>query len=321
MNALPQHKVTSLFATPSISIEQPLPKVISKTPGIMMRLKEMAERGFSPSSLNQYIKNPIAFFEQRVMGIQELTSVEESPEAATFGTIVHEVLEILYTPFVGKNLSETELLKKLKELPKTIQQVFLKHYPLEAYQRGKNRVIYEVINYQINQFINAEIDDLNNGATIKIIALEQQISSECTIEELEFPVRFSGIVDRIDQRDGILRIIDYKTSAVKAGELTMLDFENITNDEKYSKALQVLIYGTMWKHQKDSQPPFEAGVISFKNLAEGFLRFGIKEVSRPKSPPKDYLISSELIETFETRVKELLLEIFDSKKPFIEKSI
>ena len=91
MNPLPQLDLKSFFASPSVSIKQSQPRTVAKTPAIMNRLQEMAKKGISPSSLNQYIQNPIAFFNQRVLGVQEMESVEESPEAATFGTIVHEV--------------------------------------------------------------------------------------------------------------------------------------------------------------------------------------------------------------------------------------
>ena len=283
----------------------------------MNRLKEMAEKGISPSSVNQYIRNPTAFFDQRVLGIQEMESLEESPEAATFGTIVHEVLEVLYTPFVGKYLTEQELESKRKEIPQTIQEVFSKHYPSEAYKTGKNQIVFEVIKHNTDQFIRGEIKELQKGHKIKIIALEQKISKTCFFDELNHSIRFSGIVDRIDKRDEVVRIIDYKTGEVKAHDLAMMNMENSTSDEKYSKALQVLLYGMMWQSQSNYQHSFEAGVVSFKNLSSGFLRFGIKE--KPRSLPKDYGISLKLINVFEINLKQLLLEIFNPTIPFIEK--
>lgn len=317
MNPLPQHALKSFFASPSVSIKQSQPRVVVKTPAIMNRLKEMAEKGMSPSSLNQYIQNPIAFFDQRVLGIQEMDSVEESPEAATFGTLVHEVLEILYTPFVGKYLTVQELESKRKEISQTTQKVFSKHYPAGAHKTGKNQIVYEVIKHNANQFISGEIKELQDGHKIKIIALEQKISKTCDFDTLNHSIRFSGIVDRIDQHDEVLRIIDYKTSQVKAHDLTVMDLEQCISDEKYSKALQVLLYGMMWQSQNKHPRPFEAGVVSFKNLSSGFLRFGIKE--KPRSLPKDYGISSELIAAFEANLNHLILEIFDPTIPFTEK--
>ncbi|MDG1760927.1 MAG: PD-(D/E)XK nuclease family protein [Flavobacteriaceae bacterium] len=317
MNPLPQHDLKSFFASPSVSIKQSQPRTVAKTPAIMNRLQEMAKKGISPSSLNQYIQNPIAFFNQRVLGVQEMESVEESLEAATFGTIVHEVLEVLYTPFIGKHLTEKELESKRQEIPQITQEVFSKHYHSEMYKTGKNQIVYEVIKHNIDQFVSAEIKELQKGHTIKIIALEQKISKTCEFDELSHSIRFSGIVDRIDQRDEVLRIIDYKTGQVKAHDLAVMNLQDSISDEKYSKALQVLLYGMMWQSQNRDQHPFEAGIVSFKNLSSGFIRFGIKE--KPRALPIDYSITSELVAAFEEKLKQLLLEIFDPTIPFIEK--
>ena len=47
-----------------------------KTEKILQRLKAIAEKGFSPSSLSLYLRNPIDFYYQRVLGIKEKTTME-----------------------------------------------------------------------------------------------------------------------------------------------------------------------------------------------------------------------------------------------------
>lgn len=59
----------------------------------MLRLKEVAAKGFSPSSLAKYISNPMEFYQQYILGIREEETVEETVAANTMGTIVHAVLE------------------------------------------------------------------------------------------------------------------------------------------------------------------------------------------------------------------------------------
>lgn len=317
MISLPQHQIQSYFVKPAISIEQNVLKSVPKTPAIMTRLGEIATKGISPSSLNQYIRNPIAFFEQRVLGIQPKQAVEESPEAATFGTIVHEVLEEIYTPFIGQNLVDSNLDAQLVKLPTILRKTFSKYYPNENNLSGKNRIVFEVIQHQISQFVKAEITDLQAGHSIKIIALEKQVSATTSISGLNHPVRFSGIVDRIDERDGMLRIIDYKSGKVKAGDLLMMKIENITNGEKHAKALQVLLYGLMWNYENNNSASFEAGVVSFKNISAGFLRFGIRPA--PRSLPKEYSITTNIVSEFEAQIKQVVMEIFDPSIPFVEK--
>ncbi|MBK7669075.1 MAG: PD-(D/E)XK nuclease family protein [Sphingobacteriaceae bacterium] len=46
-------------------------------------------------------------------GLKESADLEESAEANTFGSILHESLEALYTPFVNRNITTNDI-KELK---------------------------------------------------------------------------------------------------------------------------------------------------------------------------------------------------------------
>ena len=66
-----------------------------------------------------------------------------------------------------------------------------------------------------------------------------------------------------------------KTGFVKQGDLEIVEWGKITTDYKYSKIIQVLAYALMIKREI----PFEkaqAGIISFKNLSNGYLKFVVK---------------------------------------------
>ena len=62
----------------------------------------------------------------------------------------------------------------------------------------------------------------------------------------------------------------------------------------------------------------EAGIISFKNLGSGFLKFGTKTSAYSK---RDQLINGNVLETFTVELKKIILEICDPNIPFIEKEI
>ena len=63
----------------------------------------------------------------------------------------------------------------------------------------------------------------------------------------------------------------------------------------------------------------EAGIISFKNLNVGFLKFGTKD--KPRSQKKDQIITQESLEKYLVELKTLIREICDPEIPFIEKEI
>ena len=73
---------------------------------------------------------------------------------------------------------------------------------------------------------------------LKIIATEQNLDALIAIDGFDFPVRIHGQVDRIDELNGITRIIDYKSGMVTKAELKTGNLSEITA-EKYSKAIQV----------------------------------------------------------------------------------
>ena len=66
--------------------------------------------------------------------------------------------------------------------------------------------------------------------------------------------------------------------------------------------------------------PFEAGIISFKNLKAGVLKFTKKDKAG-RGAMKQTQITKEFLDFFEIELKALLLELFDIEKEFIEKEI
>ena len=70
-----------------------------------------------------------------------------------------------------------------------------------------------------------EKKDLSEGNQLKIIGIELNLETLISVPNINFPIKIRGIVDRIDLYNGTLRIIDYKTGNVKAGDLKVVNFE------------------------------------------------------------------------------------------------
>lgn len=314
----PNHTLQKKIITPTISITPHTIKTIIKTEAVGKRLQEIAGRKFSPSALTTYIRNPMDFYLQKILGVQEADLVEETVAANTLGTIVHESLEAIYTPFLGKILSEKELKAQMEHIDTIVLKQYRDHFNSTGAIKGKNLLIFEVAKRYVHNFLSFEISCVQKGDQIKILQLEKQMVVPIAIPSLDFQVNLGGNVDRVDKCNGVLRIIDYKTGLVNQGDLELVDWQAVTMDYKYSKAFQVLAYATMMEHTfKDSY--CEAGVISFKNLSSGFLKFGTKEAPRARN--KDQRITSETIERFKTHLKEIIIEICDLSIPFSEKEI
>ncbi|MFT4576674.1 MAG: ATP-dependent helicase/nuclease subunit B [Polaribacter sp.] len=294
---------------PNVTTEKSSLMEISKTKEILEKLKEQAVKGFSPSTLTNYLYNPIDFYKQKILGLREYKEVEETVAANTMGTIIHDTLDVLYQPFIGKFITKESIKEMLNKVEDLVLYYFKKHFHSSDVYTGKNRLIFEISKDYINRFLAIEIDSLQENDVLKIIATEQDLEATITIDEFDFPIKLRGQVDRIDQLNGVTRIIDYKTGNVTAANLKVSDI-SVIGEEKYSKAIQVLLYAFLYSQNFETKE-LEGGIISFKNLKGGFLKVDFGK--------KDHEISSEKIDEFLISIKNLIKEIFNPEIPFTEK--
>ena len=288
---------------------------IKKTQSVLDRLKEIAtEKGFSPSSLTSYIRNPIQFYIQRILRIREIDEVEENIAVNTLGTVIHETLKHLYDPYVGKYLSVNDLdaMYALVET-ETIKQ-FKVIYKEGEIKKGKNLLAFEVAKQNVEQFLKMEKKDVETGVAIKILFLEYTLEGKITDKSLPYEIKIAGNVDRIELRDNKIRIIDYKTGKVEARTLKVDDFTELTSDIKYEKIIQLLCYALMFENIEEFKNyPVEAGIISFKNMKAGFMPFGLGKRNSIHDITKGTIID------FKQSMLGLIQEILNPEIPFEEK--
>jgi hypothetical protein len=288
---------------------------VTKTQKVLDRLKEIGTiKGFSPSSLTSYIRNPMQFYFQRVLRINEAEEVEESIAVNTLGTIIHEALEELYLPFLNIYLAE----QHIEEMVSKIDEITLKQFKIiykeGEIKKGKNLLAFEVAKRNIYNFLMTEKKAIKEGDAINILFLEAPL--ECVFENdlLPFPIKIAGKVDRIEERNNTIRIIDYKTGKVFPNTLKINDFEGLTSDLKNEKVIQLLCYAMMFQNNElFEKKSLQAGIISFKSMKEGFMPFGFG-----KGKNSETEITSETIELFKIELLHLVLEILDKEIPFKE---
>ena len=309
----PKHNLTFDIYNPVLPTTAYQPMVIPKSEEVMERLKEIAGTGFSPSALTSYIRNPIDFYFQKILRIREVEEVEENIALNTLGTIIHETLKALYYPFIGEFVSESDISNCFKLLDNEVLKQFKLVYKEGEIKKGRNLLAFEVAKRNVSNFLKLELDSIQNGETIQIIALEKTFERELTHPSLPFPVLIKGNVDRIELRNGKIRIIDYKTGKVEKTNVVLKSWKGLTQELKNDKIIQVLAYAFMFEHEAAGLP-IEAGIISFKNLKSGFLPFGFKE-----DKELNIIVTVEILNNYLEEIVLLLNEIFDITIPFEEK--
>ena len=287
-------------------------KKISKSTIVINQLNELASEGFSSSSLCEYIRNPIDFYKHKVLKLKEVEEVEETIAANTFGTIIHSALYKLYHPYIGKYIIQDDLIKMKSNVDSEVKTQFQSHYASSLIFTGKNYLTFQIAKQFITNFLNFELGELKNNKKIKIINLELPVSFDYKLVDLPLTVKLKGIIDRIDEVDGVLRIVDYKTGTVNSSSLKINNWDLLSTEYEYNKSFQVLLYAFLYSKNNNiniQDQCIESGIISFKNLKSGFMKINNSNLTQ-----KD-------LDQFLIQLNKLLVEIYNYAIPFKEKII
>ncbi len=239
------------------------PIIIEKTESIIHCLHKLISKGLSPSSINLYNYNPLLFYYKKILGIENL---EESYSIRKkVGKIIHQILKILYNP-IKKSFLTIHHIRKMKRIYESlVKKILLKK---EEFIEGKNILYYSIIKTYIENFISWDEKCIKDGHKIFVQEIELQISSILNIEGKK--VNLHGIIDRIDEYDGINRILDYKIGflKVKKMNISLKKIKKIFQDPNYSNIMQLLIYIYLWykssffRRRKTTSTTTTIGIIS-----------------------------------------------------------
>ncbi|PID69707.1 MAG: hypothetical protein CR989_00260 [Flavobacteriales bacterium] len=306
----PNEVIKQIVSTPTAT-EQITLQEINKDRTLRESLKNLANMGLSPTTLTNYILNPIVFYKQKILKINEREELEETVDSSTLGNIVHQSLEELYSPFIDKFLRVQNIEDMISTADEVVEKWFDEEYKNGNIATGENLLIFNVAKQFVKNFLRSEKNSIKDNNSIKILALEREMQTVIHIKDLPFPIILKGTADRIDQINGVTRIIDYKTGKVQQKDVKIKDNNALITDYKeQSKAFQVLFYAYLYVQLESinlENTPFETGIISFKNLQSGFLKLN------------NSLLDKVTLSIFETQLEQLLSEIFSPAIAFIEK--
>ncbi|RWU07439.1 PD-(D/E)XK nuclease family protein [Pedobacter chitinilyticus] len=269
------------------------------------------EKILSPSALTMYIANPIDFFFRYIAEIKEPEEVTAVIEANQIGSILHKVMEYFYIGEIGKEVTADVILVKRKALKQMVTKAFNfvmtnKEESTLEYS-GMQKVILAIVEAYANIILNRDEAD----APFTILSLEEKISTELAFElngKMQ-QVKLFGFIDRVDERNGVTRIIDYKTGSDK---LTFSEIEKLfdTDGKSINKALiQTLIYTYAYERQSGRQG-VEPSLFVVKTMADGNVYFR----SRKSTLSDAYL--EEVKPLFLAQLQQKVAEIFDLNVPF-----
>ncbi len=306
-------------------------RVVEKTPAIIQRLETyLTQEGLSPSYISRYLEEPMRFYEQKVLKLKEPPMMEEDLFQHTYGQVMHEALEELFEPLVGREVND-EWLDKTRNDKENLKLLVEKRITKLAggviHDTGKNYLLKEVTQSLIPEFLRLQKEE----TPIRLIALEQnlihKISFDIKIDGKvrKIPLKLKGTADRIDiitTKEGIkkLQVIDYKTGKMDAAALKADTFEQLLSDEK-AKIIQLVLYKYLFiktyqagkiKHLPTdfSLEEYEiaSGFWFFRKLSSNFTPYHLKA-------EKDLTLEGFLSEV-ETFLQKVIEQMLDASIPF-----
>lgn len=202
-------------------------------------------RGFSATSLNNFIKNPWNYFYRNVLRLPEVQTLP-----LQFGSAMHGVLE-----YCTKTHSSTGVLPSWSEAVSVLKRE-LGTLPLgkiefsDLQKKGQ-----EILAVYLEHLIKTVPNKTKEEFSIKVsLPLNLSISG---LEEIPL----TGKLDRLDlKEDGtLLRVVDYKTGKPK----TRNEIEGKTAKADASYRRQLTFYSLLLELHGDERYQSESGVLSF----------------------------------------------------------
>ncbi len=299
-----------------IKAEQKKEIVIDKKiPAIQQVLQQYlnGNKPLSPSAITTYIAHPTEFYFKYIAQIPEPKAVTTNIEANEIGSILHDAMQSFYTCMIGKMVYKEWIQLNRYSTEQMIKNAWGKVRNITHIDNYKFSGMEQVVLSIVNAYMSIILDEDENYAPFKIIGLEKEM-----ITTLPFApnspfsnVKIKGLIDRIDEKGGVTRIVDYKTGAdqLKISE----DIKKIfSTDGKYiNKAfIQTMIYTAIYETTHDKTDVLPA-LYAIRNMKDEGVYFKFN---------KDAFLKDQLLtDTKQLFIEELeatFQELFDESIPF-----
>ncbi len=315
------------FGTVSFRIGErtPVPITIPKTAEVMAALsafKGGGSRNLSPTSVTTYLDCPLRFYFTYIAGMREEEEVSEDIDAPVFGILLHKTMELLYKPYLGRELTTADLNTIMQEgnIRKRLDQAFSEEYyrdgdPQGTAPEGRNIIVYEVIRKMVEGILQKD----RGNTPFRIMALEEKVEVLLETDDVPEGIRIGGTIDRREERGEGMHILDYKTGRVENAITSVARlFERDTwpANGKYRAVLQTFIYSWIYSRKTEYHVIRPGLVVAGKIFGENYTPDIIfkegREVGRPLSNFRE--IGDEFGEHFVS----LLTGLFSPDVPFIQ---
>lgn len=302
--------VQEVFSAPIVGNHQPERIIIHKTEELMDILMQKIQtseptKALAPTSISSYIKCPLQFCFRYLLKIRDNSAEEDTP-ANVIGSVVHNTLEKLYRDYCGTEITPQLFSENIQPVMATKLDEAAKEQCVQGIPNvGYNYLNQLTIEKMLDNYLEFEKNDIAEN-DLRIIALEHTLST--TIEVNGVRCTIAGKADRIDCRNGVVRIIDYKTGQLKEADVKVpSEFSDLIDIPE--KAMQLLIYKYLYLKEHPGTDPDKV-TASLYGLKQKQVCLNLQVDHEP--------LNDAFVDTMEAILKEVLSSMMDRTTGFVQ---
>lgn len=326
------HPITRQFLEAGQSPQGTSPITVEKTPDVMRRMQSLFDvranpkAKFSPSALNYYLDCPLKFYYRYVAGLSAPDEVSAEIDSATFGSIFHYAAEHIYKDLtthgkvINKEALETLLRNEVK-LQDYVDTAFKKlFFNVPQNEKPEYNGVQLINSAVIARYLKQLLQNDLRYAPFTFIASEMEVDEPIDIQTPKGVIksRIGGIIDRMDSKDGTLRIVDYKTGG-DADTPPHVESLFIPDKKRSNYVFQTFLYAAIMCRKQPTMKIAPALLYIHRAATETYspvIQMG--EPRKPKEAVEDF---SKYEKEYRERLQGLLEEIFNPEKSFAQTEI
>ncbi len=326
------HPITRQFLEAGQSPQGTSSITVEKTPDVMRQMQSLFDvranpkAKFSPSALNYYLDCPLKFYYRYVAGLSAPDEVSAEIDSATFGSIFHYAAEHIYKDLtthgkvINKEALETLLRNEVK-LQDYVDTAFKKlFFNVPQNEKPEYNGVQLINSAVIARYLKQLLQNDLRYAPFTFIASEMEVDEPIDIQTPKGVIksRIGGIIDRMDSKDGTLRIVDYKTGG-DADTPPHVESLFIPDKKRSNYVFQTFLYAAIMCRKQPTMKIAPALLYIHRAATETYspvIQMG--ESRKPKEAVEDF---SKYEKEYRERLQGLLEEIFNPEKSFTQTEI
>lgn len=305
----------------SVHSREVRPITIQKTDDIIQTLLDSYGKGnwskLSASALNNYFSCRLKFYFKYVLKLHSKDDLTDDLDARRFGNVMHHTIEYLYADVLKNRpdrvVNENDFFNLTNSIDGAMEKAFRKEYGIKDGRRFALKDRHLVMGDIIRKYVAHVLEMDKRRAPFRIVSMEKEDNYlrilDVEVDGKTYELQLYANIDRVDQKEGAVRVLDYKSGRDES-EVKNLDLLFQRSKDRNKAAFQTMYYAWLYASKHGTEQSIVPGLMNIQELFRPGFDERLTLNGEPIADARFYLPE------FETRLRELLAEIFGMEQPF-----